>query len=123
MFMPSSIMASNFHSELAKNKQMPFGVFSIEHKGMQDAKDANGNVYHDCSAALSSNVDYKFEGALGMAKVIKNEKIVGPIQWVTNLEISIKAHPSMPVIGAVQIDIAGKSNNGIPFTIGIDFAS
>lgn len=121
MFLPSSILEANFHGELAKNGPKSFGAFSIEHKGTHNVKDANGNEYHSCNMALSTNVNYQFVGGVGMAKVTQNQKIEGPIQYVTDLQIGIKAHANIPVIGAAQLDISGKSNNGIPFSIGLDF--
>jgi hypothetical protein len=117
IFVPEALFASLF-----KEGKTAYGAFDITHKGYAKATSAKGVTYEQCSVNHATNVDHLFKpgaGSTGKAKVLwVNHQ--GSIKSVKDLEINFKAHKDVPVLGAVEINVSGISNNGVSFKIGMD---
>lgn len=107
---------------LTRAGKMSYGAFDLTTQGTASATDANGTTYENCSVVLADNVNPKYEPTMGSSDKAKvlwiNHR--GSIEWVKDLKISFKSHPDVPVVGAVQIDVSGVSNNGVSFKVGLD---
>jgi hypothetical protein len=118
IFLPEQVFAQGFYDELSRSA-MSFGVFDITSLGAASAVDAKGTQYANCTATKTVNINHEFSGVGNKAKVLWfNHE--GSIKSATNLEIKFRASPNVPVIGAVEIDVSGVSNNGIGFHAGLD---
>lgn len=114
IFVPALMLASGFYKELEQKKQMSFGVFSIAHNGHADLPGRK------CSIISADGINHKFN-----PKDKDKAKIIwfnweGSITSVSDLKVTFKTHPKVGILGAVEIDISGVSNNGIGFDVGLD---
>jgi hypothetical protein len=117
MFIPDAIFSENFYKDLSVVNEIPFGAFTIKHMGAE-----NIGEYGQCNVARAFKVDHNFkpdEMDKTKAQVLWIHH-KGKIQAVSNLEITLKVNPGIPVLGAVQADVSGVSNNGIGFKAGLD---
>lgn len=120
IFLPESMFKPDFYSRL-EAKSISFGLFNMEHGGKVSATDKGGKSY-SCNVGQASDINHKFEpkpSDKDVAQVIAM-KTDGSIKSVSDLKITIKANPDVPVIGAVQIDVSGVSDSGIAFKAGMD---
>lgn len=119
---PNSLVGTNFYADLASAGTKSFGAFDLQHKGFDSATDANGRTYNRCDVVSAINVDHNFQPEMGntnQAKVMWIDH-QGDIKYVTNMKISFKAAPGVKVLGAVEVDVSGVSNNGVSFKAGMD---
>ena len=121
LFVPEVVFGSNFYSDLEENPTMSFGSFDIEYLGQGDAEDADGMSY-ECTKARVYNIEPSYTPGTtdgSESKVLWIEHS-GSIEFVNDLELKLRVNPNVPVLGAVQIDVSGVSNNGIGFEAGLD---
>lgn len=120
IFVPERIFAQGFFNGLpSSNAPMVLGAITAAQLGTSAAKDTKGTVYNDCVNVQLTNVDHEFSGAPDNVKVVSFTHD-GKIKFVTKLEITLKAHQSIPVLGAVEMDIKGTSDSDIDFNVGMD---
>ncbi|MCA9509008.1 MAG: hypothetical protein KC505_11355 [Myxococcales bacterium] len=118
LLVPEQVFADNFIEDLMGNHPMAFGGFELDYHGTDDAKDADDNLYEDCAKTRIFNIDTDYqppESSNPSVYVLysKGAKI-------ENLEVKMKVHDSLPVIGAVQLDVSGKVL-GFNFKAGFDY--
>lgn len=120
LFIPEKIFEETFLHELAAAKKMSFGSFDITYSGQGRATTAHGMSY-DCFKARVNNIkpDHKLS-LRGVEAELSWINHHGSIKWVKDLELNISFNNQVPVIGAVQLDIKGTTNNGITFEGGLD---
>lgn len=120
IFVPEKIFAQGFFNGLpSSNNPMALGAIAAAQLGTETAKDTKGNVYNDCIKVQLTNIDPDFAGPQDTVKVVSFTH-AGKIEYVTKLEITIKTHQTVPVLGAVEMDIKGTSDSDIDFIVGMD---
>lgn len=105
---------------LTKEGSMSYGAFDLTNKGLATGKDASGKSYTDCTVVHADKVDQNYVPVSNDKAKVMWINHNGSIKFVTNLEITFKSHSSVPVLGAVEVDVSGVSNNGIAFKVGLD---
>lgn len=119
---PKFMFNSDFYIDLSQKGMMSFGSFNMSHQGKSNAVDANGTEFQQCDVIYSDNINHNFKTNNDDAN---NAWIMwfnwnGSIEWVTDLKVTFRSNRAVKVLGAVEIDISGVSNNGISFNIGLD---
>jgi hypothetical protein len=121
LLIPELMFQENFYYNLKEASSMDMGSFVIDYAGMTESFDAYENLYEECFIAHIHDID------VSKYMPIMDEKLI-KILWhksskdflkVKDLEITLKAHSSVPVLGGVQIDISGKAF-GYKFKAGFD---
>lgn len=110
LLVPERILGEEFQGQLKLNHPMDVQSFKMDYKGMSVGFDAHGKNYGQCPVFSIYNLVNEFMPGL--------EK--GPKPPLD--EISLKIHPSAPVLGAVQIDIKG-TFMGFPYHAGFDLTN
>jgi hypothetical protein len=123
LLVPERVFQEEFAAELAQDHPQKVGGFHMDYLGLKDAKDADGKLHKDCHVAKVYNIDLDYKptpikGSNG-PKVLYH-KTIGPKIDVKNLSIVLKVDYSVPVLGAVQLDIFAKAM-GIDVNAGFDF--
>ncbi len=131
LLVPTEVFAANFISELAAHHPKSFGSFDLDYHGVATAKDANDRSYNDCAKTRIFNVSPEYlpssmsnENIRFLSHEIKNFEDesgegISAIE-VENIEINLRVHQSVPVLGAVQLDVSG-SSSGVSFKAGFDY--
>lgn len=120
MFVPNIMMQDDFYDVLKNQGRMNFGTFSLAYENEGMCRDANNHTYDHCTYMNVFDINHNFDGSGANAARIMRFEHSGTIESISNLEIKIKAHRDVAVLGAVELDISGQSNFGIPFKIGMD---
>lgn len=130
ILVPEEVFYANFISEFARNHPRSYGTFDIDYLGMVNATDANKRSYNSCAKVKIFNVstNYTPRGSRGI-RMLSHESIsfdtagnrISAVDF-EDLEIIMKVHPSLPVLGAVQLDVSGVAF-GVSFKAGFDYKS
>lgn len=122
LLVPESMLTDEFLDNIAATHPQVYDGFSIDYVGLADAVDAEGNEYAECTEVLLYDIDTN-------AYVLPNPEEEMAVLWhvresanveVENLEIKVKIHKSIPVVGAVTLDVSGIAR-GLDFEAGFDF--
>lgn len=118
LLVPEQIFAANFINELAANHPMSFGSFDLDYHGEASAKDANDRLYNPCSKTRIFNINSNNRPNTSHTNGVYVLYSMG--DEIENLEVKMKVHDSVPVVGAVELDVSGKAS-GISFKAGFDY--
>lgn len=121
-FLPASIFASTFYSNLENEQSIDFGTFVADHIGMASATDGLGNLFADCHSIELTKINHQFKPAPSdkdKVEVLSFDKFEGEIESLDNVNVKFRAHSSVPGIGAVELDISGVTS--IAFKAGMDY--
>lgn len=122
LFVPEKVMMPDFMPNLMNDHPMSLGSFMLDYEGQANASDSAGNMYNKCSMIRMYDINHLYRPS----DFTKEEATVlwfnhqGNISAINDLEIKMKVHGQVPVLGAVQIDISGASDAGISFEAGMD---
>lgn len=95
---PLSMFNEDFTEDLKKNGTLIQEGFKIDYLGTTSAEDFNGNFYDQCTAMRIYDIkDSGFD----------------------DLKFEIRVHPSIPLLGAVELNISGEVE-GFEFIAGLD---
>ncbi|MCB0366139.1 MAG: hypothetical protein H6624_15415 [Bdellovibrionaceae bacterium] len=125
---PAYFFTDALMDELRQKKQMDLTSFKIRHLGIEDANTLDGQSYDKCDVVEIYDVQ---QGALaqgpsviGLAESLMADTAAATTGTmnasVDNLVIRARLHPSVPVMGAVQLDIQA-SSGGLPLKAGFDY--
>lgn len=120
LLVPAAMFEDQFYDDLQQRHPAKLGVFDIDYLGTGNARDNDNNSYDQCLLLRIFNIDPNYQPVVRDASkiaVLFHESTMGEVE---NLELKLKTHESIPVLGAVQIDISGKAR-GIDFRAGLDF--
>lgn len=118
LLVPEQIFAANFINELASHHPMSFGTFDLDYHGEASAKDANDRLYNPCSKTRIFNINSNYHPNTAHTNGVFVLYAMG--DEIENLEVKMKVHDSVPVVGAVELDVSG-SASGISFKAGFDY--
>lgn len=131
LLVPDEVFNDSFMNELSGEHPRSYGTFDVDYLGTTTARDANDRSYNRCGKVKIFNVspNYTPRRMSHGIRVLGHESInfdeagnrISAIAF-EDLEIILKVHPSLPVLGAVQLDVSGVAF-GISFTAGFDFKS
>lgn len=121
LLVPELVFGDQFYPDLIATHPIKMGGFDIDYEGMSSATDSASNSYDQCFMTRIFNIDPKYypKDMTSGAVLVLWQKHQGLLSDIEELEIKLKVHPSVPVLGAVQIDISGMST-GIDFSAGLD---
>ncbi len=129
LFVPEQVFAANFISELAAHHPLSFGSFDLDYHGVANAKDANDRNYNSCAKTRIFNIDPNYVPHMSFHKAqFLSHKMINVDDYgnrikgleIEDLEVNLKVHDSVPVLGAVQLDVSGTSS-GVSFKAGFDY--
>lgn len=119
LLVPEQMFSQQFYQDLKQDKTIAMGVFTVEYQGTSNVSDADGNEYDQCTDARVYDIDPSLY-PIGRPAVNvlwhKRENVTS----VENIELNVSIHHSVPVLGAVQIDVSGDIH-GMDFTLGLDY--
>jgi hypothetical protein len=118
LLVPASVFATSFFLDLANARKMAFGSFDVDFVGIGDARDADNHNYARCTKSRIYNIKPNYKP--GSSIKILWHRMENPDVQIENLEIKLAMHMSVPVLKAVQLDVAGTAQ-GFSFTAGFDY--
>lgn len=105
LLVPAEMLEDGFYQELVESHPKYYKNFTIDFIGRSDAVDALGNSYDQCFISRIHDVDPNYRPFRNPRVLWKN--LEGALVEVEDVEIYLRVHPSIGVLGAVQIDVSG----------------
>lgn len=121
LIVPEALFNDQFYNDLERTKTSDLGVFKIDYEGTSSAADSSGTNYEQCVMTRIYDInteEYPIPGTNNGVMVLWH-KSEGVKADVNNLEIKLKIHPDVPVLGAVEIDLSGEVY-GFDFSAGFN---
>lgn len=124
LLVPEAMLADGFYENLATNHPQDLGGFSIDYEGTTNEEDGAGNEYTECTAVRLFDIDTSHYVPANPPEsprvaVLWHIRESGDSE-IENLEIKLKIHPTVPVIGGVVIDVSGTAR-GFDIEAGFDY--
>ena len=111
LFVPPEVLADQFLDTLRQRNNIAYGSFDIEHLGNGNFRDAEGLHYNHCAIALIKNIDLNAEANANSAQPEARILWFRPSEnhiKLSDLQINLKMHNNIDVLGGVQLDVTGK---------------
>lgn len=120
LLVPQEVFVAGFLADLESSHPKRFGGFDLDFHGRENAKDANDRNYNSCTKTRIFNVNPNYRPINRGAREIIVLSHESQGFEIKDLEINMKIHNSLPVLGAVQLDVSGMAA-GISFRAGFDY--
>lgn len=121
LLVPVTMFEEQFYEDLKTTHPVNMGSFKVDYLGMARGRDNENNTYDQCMKIRLFDVDQNYRPIRTEPRVhIISHESTGSLNDVENLVLNFKKHATIPVLGAVEIDISGKAR-GIDFRVGLDF--
>lgn len=119
LLVPAAMFGDEFYDNLKVTHPVDVGSFKVDYMGMSRARDNENNAYDQCMMIKIFDVNTKFRSNVEEPRVtvLSHVTTMGEID---NIVLNMKTHDSVPVLGAVQIDMSGTAS-GINVKAGFDF--
>lgn len=120
LLVPATMFEDQFYVDLADTHPVDMGAFKVDYIGTSIAHDNNNTAYNQCQHIRLFDIDPNYQPVSASPSVSILWHITsGPA--FENLVLNIKKHDTVPVIGAVEFDLAGKVF-GFDIKAGFDYA-
>ncbi len=123
---PKAVFTGQFFEDFVNVQSVDFDNFKADYLGMANATDHDGNQYDTCYLTRVYDIELglldMYDPFLGRRFVLVPDNVTGIFAEMENLEIKLAINQAVPVLGAVQIDISGKSS-GLNIKAGFDYTA
>jgi hypothetical protein len=119
LLVPARMFEEQFYDNLKATHPVDVGAFDVDYLGISRARDNENNAYDQCMLIKFFNVDpsYRPIPRASSVAILWHESTMGALE---DIVLNFKRHATVPVLGAVQIDMSAKVH-GISMKAGFDY--